>query len=266
DFEGIMDGKEFDGGKSTDFQLILGKGTMMKGFEDGLTDIAADKSISLDLTFPKDYHAPQLAGKAVTFEITVTDVASPKAPKLDNNFAEKFGEKDMDALKKGMKEQMRVEIDNRLAEENKNAVFDALLADNDFTVPQGSIDSEAQNLLQEMQERMQQQGMQPPQGDLEASTFNTEAERRVKLGLLINAVANDLNLTASKDQLDAKLVEMSKMYGENSQEMIDYYNEDPTRLTHVELLVVEKMAQEAVLEKATVTVTNKKFQEVTKQI
>jgi len=266
DFEGIMDGKVFDGGKSTDFQLILGKGTMMKGFEDGLTDIAADKSISLDLTFPKDYHAPQLAGKAVTFEITVTDVASPKAPKLDNNFAEKFGEKDMDALKKGMKEQMRVEIDNRLAEENKNAVFDALLADNDFTVPQGSIDSEAQNLLQEMQERMQQQGMQPPQGDLEASTFNTEAERRVKLGLLINAVANDLNLTASKDQLDAKLVEMSKMYGENSQEMIDYYNEDPTRLTHVELLVVEKMAQEAVLEKATVTVTNKKFQEVTKQI
>ncbi len=266
DFEGIMDGKVFDGGKSTDFQLILGKGTMMKGFEDGLTDIAADKSISLDLTFPEDYHAPQLAGKAVTFEITVTDVASPKAPKLDNNFAEKFGEKDMDALKKGMKEQMRVEIDNRLAEENKNAVFDALLADNDFTVPQGSIDSEAQNLLQEMQERMQQQGMQPPQGDLEASAFNTEAERRVKLGLLINAVANNLNLTASKDQLDAKLVEMSKMYGENSQEMIDYYNEDPTRLTHVELLVVEKMAQEAVLEKATVTVTNKKFQEVTKQI
>ncbi|HIM95789.1 MAG TPA: trigger factor, partial [Gammaproteobacteria bacterium] len=126
DFEGIMDGKVFDGGKATDFQLVLGKGSMIKGFEDGLTDVAAGKSISLDLTFPKDYHAPELAGNKVTFEISVTDVSSPKTPKLDNKFAEKFGEKDMDALKKGMKEQMRVEIDNRLLEENKNAIFDAL--------------------------------------------------------------------------------------------------------------------------------------------
>ncbi len=262
DFEGIMNGKVFDGGKSTDFQLILGKGSMIKGFEDGLTDVAPGKSISLDLTFPKDYHAPQLAGNEVTFEITVTDVASPKAPKLDDKFAEKFGEKDMDALKKSMKEQMRVEIDNRLAEENKNAIFDALLVANDFTVPQASIDSEAQNLLQEMQERMQQQGMQP-QADLEASAFNTEGERRVKLGLLIGEVASSNKLTASKEQLDAKLEEMSQMYGENAQQMIDYYNEDPTRLTHVELLVVEKMVQDVVLEKATVTVKNKKFQEVT---
>lgn len=264
DFEGIMDGEVFDGGKATDFQLVLGKGSMIKGFEDGLTDVAAGKSISLDLTFPKDYHAPQLAGKEVTFEISVTDVSSPKAPKLDNKFAEKFGEKDMDALKKSMKEQMRVEIDGRIAEENKNAVFDALLAVNDFTVPQGSVDSEAQNLLQEMQERMQQQGMQPQDG-LEASAFNTEATRRVKLGLLINAIASNHNLTASKEQLDAKLVEMSQMYGENAQQMIDYYNEDQTRLTHVELLVVEKMVQDAVLDKATVVLKNKKFQEVTKQ-
>lgn len=264
DFEGIMDGEVFDGGKATDFQLVLGKGSMIKGFEDGLTGVEAGKSISLDLTFPEDYHAPQLAGKKVTFEISVTDVSSPKAPKLDNKFAEKFGEKDMDALKKSMKEQMRVEIDGRIAEENKNAVFDALLAVNDFTVPQGSIDSEAQNLLQEMQERMQQQGMQPQDG-LEASAFNTEATRRVKLGLLINAIASNHNLTASKEQLDAKLVEMSQMYGENAQQMIDYYNEDQTRLTHVELLVVEKMVQDAVLDKASVTLKNKKFQEVTKQ-
>jgi len=165
-------------------------------------------------------------------------------------------------LKKSMKEQMRVEIDNRLAEENKNAIFDALLAANDFTVPQASIDSEARNLLQEMQERMQQQGMQP-QADLEASAFNTEGERRVKLGLLIGEVASSNKLTASKEQLDTKLEEMSQMYGENAQQMIDYYNEDPTRLTHVELLVVEKMVQDVVLEKANVTVKNKKFQEVT---
>ena len=262
DFKGIIDGEVFEGGEATDFQLILGKGSMIKGFEDGLTDIAAGKSTNLDLTFPKDYHAPQLAGKDVTFEITVKEVASPKEPKLDNKFAEKFGEKDMDALKKSMKEQMRVEIDNRLAEENKNAIFNELLAANDFVVPQSSIDNEAQNLLQEMEARMQQQGM-PSQGNLVASAFNTEAERRVKMGLLIAEVASNHDLTASKEQIDAKLEEMSQMYGENAQQMVDYYNEDPTRLTHVELLVVEKMVQETILEKATVTDKNRKFQEVT---
>ncbi len=122
--------------------------------------------------------------------------------------------------------------------------------------------NEAQNLLQEMEARMQQQGM-PSQGNLVASAFNTEAERRVKMGLLIAEVASNHDLTASKEQIDAKLEEMSQMYGENAQQMVDYYNEDPTRLTHVELLVVEKMVQETILEKATVTDKNRKFQEVT---
>lgn len=263
DFKGIIDGEVFEGGEAKDFQLILGKSSMIKGFEDGLIDIAAGKSTNLDLTFPKDYHAPQLAGKDVTFEITVTKVASPKAPKLDNKFAEKFGEKDIDALKKSMKEQMRVEIDNRLANQNKDALFGALLEANDFTVPQGSIDGEAQNLMQEMQERMQQQGM--PMQDMPTSTFNPEAERRVKLGLLIAQISSEHKLTASKEQIDAQLEIMAQAYGENSQQMVDYYNEDPSRLSSVELLVVEKMVQDVLLEKATVTVKNKKFQEVTQK-
>ena len=264
DFKGIIDGKAFEGGEAKDFKMVLGKGSMIKGFEAGLTDVAAGKSTTLELTFPENYHAPQLAGKDVTFEIDVKEVGSPKAPKLDKDFAQKFGEKDMDALKVSMKEQMRVEIDNRLAGQNKDTLFNALLDANDFTVPQASIDNEAQSLMQEMQERLQQQGM-PMQDDMPASTFNPEAERRVKLGLLVNQISSDNKFNASKEQIDEKLQEMAQQYGENAQQMLDYYNGDPSRLATIELLVVEKMVQDLILESAKVTTKNKKFQEVTGQ-
>lgn len=264
DFKGIIDGKAFEGGEAKDFKMVLGKGSMIKGFEAGLTDVAAGKSTTLELTFPENYHAPQLAGKDVTFEIDVKEVGSPKAPKLDKDFAQKFGEKDMDALKDSMKEQMRVEIDNRLAGQNKDTLFNALLDANDFTVPQASIDNEAQSLMQEMQERLQQQGM-PMQDDMPASTFNPEAERRVKLGLLVNQISSDNKFNASKEQIDEKLQEMAQQYGENAQQMLDYYNGDPSRLATIELLVVEKMVQDLILESAKVTTKNKKFQEVTGQ-
>ncbi len=265
DFKGTIDGKVFEGGEAKDFSIVLGKGSMIDGFEQGLTDVAADKSVTLDLTFPKEYHAPQLAGKDVTFEISVNEVASPKVPKVDAKFAEKFGEKDVESLKKSMKEQMRVEIDNRLANQNKDAIFNALLAANEFSVPQSSIDDEAKNLLNEMQARMQQEGMDSKGASLPASTFNGEAERRVKLGLLVSQIASDNNFVASKKQIDEKLEEMSQSYGENAQQMMDYYNADPSRLTSIELLVVEKMVSDLVLEKAKVTAKNKKFQEVTQQ-
>ena len=264
DFKGIIDGKEFEGGEAKDFKMVLGKGSMIEGFEAGLTDVAAGKSTTLELTFPENYHAPQLAGKDVTFEIEVKEVGSPKAPKLDKSFAERFGEKDMESLKASMKEQMRVEIDNRLAGQNKDTLFNALLDANDFTVPQASIDNEAQSLMQEMQERLQQQGM-PMQDDMPASTFNPEAERRVKLGLLVNQISSDNKFNASKEQIDEKLQEMAQQYGENAQQMLDYYNGDPSRLATIELLVVEKMVQDLILESAKVTVKNKKFQEVTGQ-
>lgn len=264
DFKGTIDGEAFEGGEAKDIKLILGKSSMIQGFEEGVTDMAAEQTTHLDLAFPDNYRVTKLAGKAVIFDITVTDVAGANVPKLDNAFAEKFGEKDMDALKKSMKEQMRVEIDNRLANQNKDALFGALLEANDISVPQGSIDAEAQNLMKEMQERMQQQNSPMP-AEMPAATFNPEAERRVKLGLLIAKIASDNDLTASKQQLDAQLEEMSQAYGENAQKMIEYYHEDPARLSSVELLVVEGMVQTLVLAKADVTVKNKKFQEVTQQ-
>ncbi len=264
DFKGMIDGEVFEGGEAKDFQMVIGKGSMIEGFEEGLTDIAAGKDTTLELKFPEKYHMQNLADKDVTFEVSVKVVESPKEPKEDSKFAEKFGEKDMDALRLSMKEQMRVEIDGRLDKINKDSLFAALLDANDFEVPESVVASEAQSLLQEMNSRMQQQGM-PENPDMPASLFNDEATRRVKLGLLVSKIASDNKFVASKEQIDEKLKEVSLSYGENAQQMIDYYNEDPSRLTGIELLVVEKMVQDLILDKAKTTLVNKKFEEVATQ-
>ncbi len=262
DFKGLINGETFDGCEAKDFKIVLGKGSMIKGFEEGLIDVAYSSKVVLDLTFPKDYYMDKLASKNVTFEININEVASPKELKLDETFAKKFGEKNMNALRVSMKEQMRVEVDGRIAHINKNAIFDKLTTANPFNVPQHSIDNEAQNLFKVMQDRIQHQGL-PTQGEMSVTVFNDEAQRRVKLGLLVNQISIDYKLSVSMKQIDEKLKDISQTYGENAQQMIDFYNQDPTRKSSIELLVVEKMVQDLILDKAQVTFKQKKFQEIT---
>lgn len=263
DFKGLLEGKVFKGGTAKDFKMVLGKGSMISGFEEGLTDIQAGKCTTLDLTFPKDYHATQLAGKAVIFEIEVKEVAEPSAPKLDD-LAKRFGEKDIDALKKNIKKQMEIEAENRLTHKNKDILFDALLQANEFVVPQISINVEAKNLLKQMQQRMQQQGV-PVKDDMPASTFNAEAERRVRLGLLVNQISIDNKFEATKKQLDAQLEKITQQDSENAQQILDYYRADPSRMTSIELMVIEEMVQNLILKNAKISRQEKSFQEITQQ-
>jgi len=264
DFVGTIEGETFEGGEAKDFKLVLGKGTMIPGFEESITDVAAGKEVELDVSFPDDYQATHLAGKPVKFNISVKEVGSPKESKLDAAFAKKFGEDNMEALLVSMKEQMRTEIDGRIEQLNKDALFNALAEANKFDVPQGSIDAEARNLLEEMQERMQQQGQTAP-ADMPASIFNEEAERRVKLGLMINQISSDAKMAVTMEQIDARIQEMSQSYGENAQQMVDYYNEDVTRKSSVELMIVEKMVQDVILEKAKIKAVKKKFLDITEK-
>lgn len=264
DFIGKIDGKLFDGGEAKDFKMVLGKGSMIPGFEDGLTDVAAGQTVELALNFPEDYHAKNLAGKPVSFDITINEVSTAELPKVDAEFARKFGEDSVDALLVSMKEQMRSEINARIDQLNKDALFNALVEANKFDVPQGSIDSEARSLLSEMQERMQQQGQTAP-ADMSASIFNEEAERRVKLGLMINQVSTDNKMLVAMAQIDARIQEMSQSYGENAQQMVDYYNKDVSRKSSIELMIIEKMVQDKVLESAKIKIVKKKFTEITEQ-
>jgi trigger factor len=213
DFEGLLDGESFEGGAAEGFEIVLGKGTMIEGFEKGLIDVASGKTVEVNATFPEDYHVENLAGREAVFKVKVNEIGSPIELKRDDEFAKKYGEKDFETMKSRMTNQMKLELDSRLVQQNKDTAFSALLEANDFEVPEGSISSEAEKLQQDMESRMEQQGM-PSKGKLPAEMFNEEAARRVKLGLLINKIATDSEITAEKDLVDAKLNEMSLQYGE----------------------------------------------------
>ena len=261
DFEGILDGESFEGGAAEGFEIVLGKGTMIEGFEKGLIDVASGKTVEVNATFPEDYHVENLAGREAVFKVKVNEIGSPIELKRDDEFAKKYGEKDFETMKSRMTNQMKLELDSRLVQQNKDTAFSALLEANDFEVPEGSISSEAEKLQQDMESRMEQQGM-PSKGKLPAEMFNEEAARRVKLGLLINKIATDSEITAEKDLVDAKLNEMSLQYGESAQQMIDWYNTDPSRLANIESIVVEDLVAKHVAEKAKVTTTDKTFLEI----
>ena len=261
DFEGLMDGESFEGGAAEGFEIILGRGTMIEGFEKGLIDISPGKTVEINATFPEDYHVENLAGREAVFKVKVNEVGSPIELKRDDDFAKKFGEKDFETMKSRMTSQMKIELDSRLIQQNKDTAFSALLEANDFEVPEGSISSEASRLQQDMESRMEQQGM-PSKGKLPAEMFNEEAARRVKLGLLINKIATDSEITADKDLVDAKLNEMSLQYGESAQQMVDWYNTDPSRLASIESIVVEDLVAKHIANEAKVTSTDRNFLEI----
>ena len=261
DFEGLMDGEPFEGGAAEGFEIILGRGAMIEGFEQGLIDVASGKNVEVNAAFPEDYHVENLAGREAVFKVKVNEVGSPIELKRDDEFAKKFGEKDFETMKSRMSSQMKLELDSRLVQQNKDTAFSALLEANDFEVPEGSVSSEALRLQQDMESRMEQQGM-PSKGKLPAEMFNEEATRRVKLGLLINKIATDSEITAEKDLVDAKLKEMSLQYGESAQQMIDWYNTDPSRLANIESIVVEDLVAKHIADKAKVTSTEKNFLEI----
>ena len=261
DFEGLLDGESFEGGAAEGFEIVLGRGAMIEGFEQGLIDVAAGKTVEVKATFPEDYHVENLAGREAVFKVKVNEVGSPNEMKRDDEFAKKYGEKDFETMKNNMSKQMQLELSSRVFQKNKDVAFTALLTANDFEVPEGSVSTEATKLQQDMEARMEQQGM-PSKGNFPEAMFQEEASRRVKLGLLINKIANDSEIKPEKEQVDAKLKEMSMQYGESAQQMIDWYNSDPSRLAGVESIVVEELVAKHVALEAKVNVTEKTFQEI----
>ena len=261
DFEGLLDGESFEGGAAEGFEIVLGRGAMIEGFEQGLIDVAAGKTVEVKATFPEDYHVENLAGREAVFKVKVNEVGSPNEMKRDDEFAKKYGENDFETMKSHMSKQMQMELSSRVVQQNKDAAFTALLTANDFEVPEGSVSTEATKLQQDMEARMEQQGM-PSKGNFPEAMFQEEASRRVKLGLLINKIANDSEIKPEKEQVDAKLKEMSMQYGESAQQMIDWYNSDPSRLAGVESIVVEELVAKHVALEAKVNVTEKTFQEI----
>jgi trigger factor len=262
-FKGTIDGEVFPGGEASDMPIELGSGRMIKGFEEGLIGAKAGDDVTLNVTFPDDYHAKELAGKPTQFDTHVNKVEESKLPELNDDFAKKLGIKDasVENMHKEIKSSMQLELDGRLNTKLKSSVMDALINAHDFDVPKPLVEEESEAIKKNMIENLKQQGMQDNGMQVEASMFADQAVRRVKLGLIMSEIVKSEKIEADEDRVKKKIDDIASPYDE-PQQVIDWYNGDKQRLAEVRALVTEEQIVDWAMEKAKVvdkSVTFKDF-------
>jgi trigger factor len=264
DFVGKLDGVEFDGGKAENVPLELGSGRMIPGFEDGIIGMKKGEVKTIDVTFPEQYQAAHLAGKTAQFDITVHSVQAKQLPELDEEFIKSFGIEDgtVETMRKEIRDNMERELKRTLDAKNRQATFDALEKAVEIDVPKSSVAQEAEGMLENYMQRLEQQGM--PKGQmpgLTADIFTEEAKKRVKLGLVIGEIIKVNDIKATEEDLDAFIAEQASAY-EEPEEIKQWYKENPQRLNEARSVIVESAVAKKIMAEAKVTEVNKAFDEI----
>lgn len=262
DFKGKVDGELFEGGSAENAPLVLGSGSMIEGFESGLLGAKAGDERTLEVKFPDDYRAEHLAGKDATFDVKVLKVAEPQLPELDENFVKAFGVEDgtIESMRSDISKNMRHELKKKLDSITKERVMDVLIAANPMDIPKAMVANEAERMKQQMLQDMEQRG-QSTSMDLPASIFESQATRRVHLGLLVSEIMSAQQFKAEEDQLRETIAEFAESY-EDPQEVIDYYLQDKNARAGIENLVLENHVVEWVLGQVKLADEEKAFSEV----
>jgi trigger factor len=247
-FKGMIDGEIFEGGTAEDVPLVLGSGAMIEGFESGLLGASAGDERTLEVTFPEDYRATHLAGKDAVFEVEVLRVSEPSLPDVDEDFVKAFGIEDgtTESLRADVSKNMAHELKQKIRGITKDRVMDLLVEKNPVDIPQAMVAQEAERMKQQMLQEMQQHG-QSSSVDLPASMFESQATRRVHLGLLVGEIIKTQELTVDQDKVRETIAEAAESY-EDPQEVIDYYMRDNTARAGVENVVLENQVVDWVLD------------------
>lgn len=266
DFTGYVDGEAFEGGTAQGAPLVLGSNTMIEGFEAAITGMSAGDEKRINVTFPESYHNDDLAGKPAEFDITVNEVRAAEVPELDDEFVKAFGveEGGLDALKTDIRSNMERELRGSVEQLVKQNVMDSLVDSNEVELPSALIKDEVGRLRQQLVARMtEHMGGQTPPDDASFpdEMFTEEAERRVKLGLVIAEIVKTAELKADPDKVRARVDELSSAY-EDPKQVVDYYYGNPELLQSVEGMVLEQVVTEWVLDQAQVTDEPLAFQDV----
>lgn len=260
-FNGTIEGEPFEGGSGEDFDLQLGTGMMIDGFEEGLRGTSAGDTVKLDLRFPDEYRNEPLAGKPVTFEITVNKVTEARLPAVDAEFMEKFGvtDGDMESFRKDIRANMDKERERVLRQRFNNQVMDAVAAANEFEVPNAMIEGESERLREQMGRELMMRGLNPDDAGPEfENSVRERAAGRVKLGLLMAEIIKQGELRADPDKVREMIENMASSY-EDSAAVVKWYYDNPEQLQQVEALCLEDVAVQWIAEKAQITEVDMTF-------
>lgn len=265
DYEGFKGGEAFAGGSAKGQNLVLGSGSMIPGFEDGLKGKKAGEETTLKLTFPEDYHAEDLKGAAVEFKVTVNKVEAQQLPEVDAGFMEAFGVKDGDAdkFRAEVRKNMERELKNAVTAKVKEQVMDGLVSAHDFEVPHALVHGEILRMRQQMVQQFGG-GQQFDPSMLPEELFKDQAERSVRLGLVVREILEKNELKADADKVRARIEEIAEQY-EEPQEVINYFYGNPQQLQQVEGAVLEEQVVELVLAGAKVSEKAVSYEEATRR-
>ncbi|ENU79754.1 trigger factor [Acinetobacter sp. ANC 3789] len=272
DFEGSIDGETFEGGSAQDFKLVLGSGRMIPGFEDGIVGMKAGEEKVIDVTFPEDYQAENLAGKQAQFKITVKQVEKPKLPEIDAEFLKIFGlteEEGVEKLKADVRKNMEREVKNGLRNQIKAAAFDALVAANEIEVPNTmvaqEIDRQRQQMIQQFTQQFGAEGAKAFDSSLlPDDLFKEQAEKSVKLGVLVSKVLADAKLEVDQARVESYIEDMASSY-EDPTEVIEYFKNDAKQRQQIEAVVLEDQVVDFILASAKVTDKAVSYEELLKE-
>jgi trigger factor len=255
DFEGKIDGEPFAGGKADDFQFLVGEGQMLKEFEDAVRGMKSGESKTFPLAFPADYHGQDVAGKTADFLVTIKKIEAAHLPEVNDALAKSLGvaEGTVAALNADIKKNLEREVKSRLAARNKQAVMDALVAKAELDLPKSIVLAEIDRMVEGARADLKQRGIKDAdKAPIPGELFTEQAERRVRLGLVVAELVRVNNLHATPDQIKAHVDELAASY-ERPEDVKRWYLGDNRRMAEVEAVVIENNVTDFVLSKAKVS-------------
>ena len=263
DFEGFLNGEKFEGGEAQDYPLELGSKTMIPGFEEQIIGMKAAESKDIEVTFPDDYQAENLKGQKVMFKIKMKEVSEVKLPNLDEEF---FKSINMDVktkaeFEKKIEEQLQTDLKTNLKTKTKQRIFDAFESSNQIDIPQSMIISEANNLRNNTAQQMGLDIGKLEEDQFPIDNFKENALKRVRLGVLINKLIEENNISVDNDTLKKEIEDKSKSF-KDPEQYVNWIYGNEEQLKNIESLVLEDKVAEYLEEKSKVEEETLSFEEV----
>jgi trigger factor len=264
DFEGFLDGEAFEGGKAEGADIVIGSGSMIPGFEDGIVGLAAGDEKEIEVDFPEDYQSEELAGKKATFKIKCNKVSEAHEPELNDEFFKEFGveEGGVDAFRTEVRSNMERELDAAVASKVRVQVMDGLLATNEVELPQALVDQEIDRMRHDAIHQFGGHDQIDP-SVLPSEMFKDQAERRVGLGLIVNAIVDQSEIKLDDDRVRERIEKMASSY-EQPEQVVQYYYGNEEYLGQIQNLVLEEQVVDTIIEKAKVSEVQVSYDEAIK--
>ncbi|MEM9705125.1 MAG: trigger factor [Pseudomonadota bacterium] len=262
DFLGKLDGEPFEGGEGKDQELVLGAGRFIPGFEEQLVGVKAGDEKVINVTFPEDYTAEDLAGKETTFDITVKAVKAPEVPTLDDELAKKVGLDDLGALRERLEERLQGEFSQQSRAHIKRALLDKLDDAHDFDLPKGMVDQEFDQIWRQIENAERDEEDKDKSEEELKEEYRKIAERRVRLGLVLAEIGKRAEVDVPANELQQAIqgqavreAQMMQMQGQNisPQEVLKFYQQNPGVVAQIRAPLFEEKVVDYILERATVT-------------